>query len=91
MKTKQPDLSFSEGYLSFLGYDLYDKGFPEDALTLLELNTSINSADANAFDSLGEIAARLGKKQKAISAYEQVLKLDANNTKAKENIEKLKK
>ncbi len=91
MKTKQPDLSFSEGYLSFLGYDLYDKGFPEDALALLELNTSINSADANAFDSLGEIATRLGKKQKAISAYEQVLKLDPNNTKARENLAKLMK
>lgn len=91
MKTKQPDLSFSEGYLSFLGYDLYDKGFPEDAMALLELNTSINSNDVNAFDSFGEIAARLGKKQKAISAYEQVLKLDPNNIKAKDAMVMLKK
>jgi CubicO group peptidase (beta-lactamase class C family) len=90
MVSKNPKLTLSEGYMSYLAYQLSNKGFVEDAIALLEFDTIVNAGESNAFNSLGEICARAGKKSQAITAYEAALRLNPNDEGAQRALEKLK-
>ena len=78
------------GELNTLGYVLLRSNRIEEALIVFELNTYFYRFDPNVFDSYGEALAIAGEKEKAISNYEKVLAIDAENENAKAQLEDLK-
>ena len=63
----------------------------ERAREILRLQTVIFPESANAWDSLGEITAILGDKDKAIEYYEKALEIDPEFASAKAQLRKLKR
>ncbi len=66
----------SEGEANIVGYDLLNAGKTKEAAAYLKLNTEINPASFNAFDSYADALLALGDKAKAIEASKEAVKLN---------------
>ncbi len=75
--------------LNTFGYVLKARGRDREALFSFQLNTRLFSHDPNVHDSLGEMYFHLKDYQQAKNAYEQVLKLEANNENAQAMLDKI--
>lgn len=76
--------------LNSLGYTLMHGGAPDKALMVFELNALLFPNDVNVYDSLGEINAKLDKKEEAKKYYKKVLEMQPGNENAVKMMEKLK-
>jgi tetratricopeptide (TPR) repeat protein len=80
----------SESELNACGYVLMAQGNVKEAIAVLRVNANLFPQSANCWDSLGEAYAKVGRKDKAIEAYEYVLELDPKSENAKAQLLKLK-
>ncbi len=76
--------------LNSLGYTWMHTGAIDKALMAFELNALLYPNDANVYDSLGEINARLDKKEAARKYYKKVLEIQPGNENAVKMLERLK-
>jgi len=80
----------SESVLNWLGaHFLYWWGREEESVGVFELNTVLYPGSSNAFDSLGEAYANLGRTDDAIRSYKRSFELDPKNENAKAALERL--
>lgn len=89
-KMKDSKSNLSENELNSWGYKLIKQGRIEDALEIFKLNVYLYPTSENVYDSLAETYAVLEQKEVAIKNYEQVLKLNPNNSNAQNQLQKLK-
>lgn len=80
---------FGESSLNAFGYQLLEKGQTGSAVAVFELNTEVYPESANAWDSLGEAAAKAGDTAAALSHYRKSLELNPKNPNARRMVEKL--
>ena len=78
------------GITNAAGYRLLRAGDPVAALRVFRLNVRVHPDYANGWDSLGEAYADSGDRVNAIMAFEQLLKLEPNNGRAREFLLRLK-
>jgi Flp pilus assembly protein TadD len=74
-----------------LGYDLMDKNKIFSAIQVFRYNVELYPESAEAYNSLGEAYMKTGNKEFAIENYEKSLKLNPNQTNAKERLKEHKK
>ena len=65
-----------------------EKRLPE-AIVIFEVNARTHPKSRNSYDSLGEAYANARDKQHALEAYRKSLALNAENTNAKQMIERI--
>jgi tetratricopeptide (TPR) repeat protein len=75
--------------VNFVGYSLLEAERLKLARKVFELNTELFPEAFNVWDSLGEAHMKLGNDAKAITCFEQSLKLNADNTNAEEMIARI--
>jgi len=91
LKAKQPEFArIAESYLNRFGYELLAMGSTKDAIEIFEINVEAFPGSWNAYDSLGEAYMEDGKKELSIKNYEKSIRLNPDNTNAKEVLKKLK-
>jgi tetratricopeptide (TPR) repeat protein len=79
-----------EQLINVMGYMvLNDLKEPAKAIALFTLNTTCYPQSANAYDSLGEAYASIGKKDMAIKNYEKSVELNPDNANGKAWLKKL--
>ena len=78
-----------EPTLNDVGYQLLFSGAKETAILAFQLNTAEHPQSGNAFDSLGEGFAIIGKKPEAIEAYTKAVQLDPTNENAMRRLAEL--
>jgi CubicO group peptidase (beta-lactamase class C family) len=79
----------NETELNRVGYKLVERDQINDAIEIFTLNAHLFPKSSNVFDSLAETYALLGMNSEAIKNYQIVLRINPENTNAKEQIEKL--
>ena len=77
--------------LNSIGYSLMKDGKLESALQVFKLNSLIFPRDYNVWDSLAECYFNMNEFELAKNYYERSLKLNPDNSNAKEMLEKIKK
>jgi len=82
---------FDEADFITLGYKLLQENRLDPALYVFEKTTRLFPDSWNAWDSLGEAAAKAGKKEQAIASYQKSLELNPDNRNGRTILEKLKK
>ncbi|RPD50671.1 serine hydrolase [Paracnuella aquatica] len=90
LRKKRKDFVLNERELNTWGYALIGQKKVQHALEIFKLNVYLYPQSSNAFDSLGELYAALDEKDLAIKNYEQALKLNPNNSNAKQQLQRLK-
>lgn len=75
--------------LNNLGYAYAMEQRFDQAVAVLKLNAGLFPADANTYDSIGEVSLMRGDTAAAIANYRRALELDPNNTNAAEVLRKL--
>ena len=91
LKKERPDLyNFNEGQLNSLGGFLMRRERYPDAVRIFLLNVEAYPTSGRAYESLGGAYAAAGEREKAIQSYEKAVALDANLTRAPEELKKLK-
>lgn len=78
----------SENAINSFGYQLIKT--PEEALKIFKVNTELYPKAFNTYDSYGECLLKLGRREQAISAYQQSLILNPANANAKSVLDKLR-
>ncbi len=68
-----------ENNLNDLGYAFMNKNENEKALEVFKLNTKLFPDSGSAFDSYGEVLAKIGRKEEAIKMYQKSIELDPTN------------
>jgi len=76
-------------YIDSLGWAYYKKGMLPQALDKLKKAAELLQ-DPVILDHLGEVYSKMNLKDLAKESWQKSLKLDANQTKVKEKLEKLK-
>lgn len=74
---------FDEDDFNALGYKLLQENRLDASLYVFEKTTSLFPNSWNAWDSLGEAAAKAGQKEQAIASYRKSLELNPNNKNGK--------
>ena len=82
---------FDEGDFNALGYRLLQESHPESAVFVLEKTVGLYPESWNAWDSLGEVAAKAGRKEQAIASYRKSLELNPNNKNGRAMLDQLEK
>jgi len=82
---------FDEGDFNTLGYRLLQENHPESAVFVLEKTVGLYPGSWNAWDSLGEVAAKSGRKERAIASYRKSLELNPNNKNGRAMLDRLEK
>ncbi|MBN2399651.1 MAG: tetratricopeptide repeat protein [Candidatus Aminicenantes bacterium] len=82
---------FDENDFNNLGYQLLRENKIESALYVFETNARLYPESWNAWDSLGEAAAKAGLKERAIAGYRKSLELNPRNKNGKAILEQLEK
>ena len=72
-----------------VAYMLMNQDKDEEAVKLLELNQQTFPENANAYDSLGHVYAKMGKFKKAKEYYEKSVEMNPNNMNAVEVLKHL--
>lgn len=79
-----------ESVLNWLGaHFLYWWGREEEAVAVFELNASLYPGSWNAYDSLGEAYAAIGRRGEAVRSYERSLEINPDNGNARAALERL--
>ncbi|WP_405266662.1 serine hydrolase [Cellulophaga sp. Ld12] len=76
-------------YLNKVGYDFLYQEQTDLAIDVFKLAISTDPENANLYDSLGEAYYKAKQYKNAKESYENVLKLDSNNTHAEKNIKEI--
>lgn len=71
-----------EREMNSLGYDFLEAEKPHIALEIFKMNADLFPESSNAYDSLGEVHALLGNRDKAIENYRQSITLNPENANA---------
>jgi len=82
---------FEENEFNELGYRLLGENQKESAVFVMEKMVDLFPDSWNAWDSLGEAAAKAGLKEKAIAGYRRSLELNPQNKDGRAILEKLEK
>ena len=82
---------FEENDFNNLGYKFLQENKLESAVYVFETNVRLYPESWNAWDSLGEIAAKAGRKDQAIASYRKSLDLNPKNNNGKAMLEQLEK
>lgn len=82
---------FEEGEFNALGYKLLQDNKVESAVFIFEKGAQLFPDSWNAWDSLGEAAAKAGKRDRAIECYRKSLELNPRNKNGKAMLEQLEK
>lgn len=82
---------FDEGDFNALGYKLSEEKKVEPALFVMEKTVELYPGSWNAWDSLGEVSAKAGKKDRAIECYRKSLELNPKNKNGRAMLEQLEK
>lgn len=90
-KANSNDPAVDAGRINSLGYRLMRETRTAEAVVLFELNVGLYPGSWNAYDSLGEGYAALGKTDLAIKNYEKSLEKNPGNANGRTMLEKLKK
>lgn len=88
--TRSPGLVYDVSQLNYVANDLRQAKKIKDAIKIFELNTQEYPNSSSAWESLGDIYKRNGKKKEAVEAYEKAVAADPKNDHAKWILEKLK-
>ncbi len=80
-----------EGRINNLGYALIGRNESENAIAVLKLNTELFPSSFNTWDSLGEAYADAGRKEEAIAAYKESLRLNPTSRTGLEALSRLQK
>ena len=88
-KQKPEGIYFDEREFNALGYRFLSRGLTDAALEVLKMNTELNPASANAFDSLAEIYLLQGNKEMASKYYKKSLELNPNNENAAKKLKEI--
>jgi tetratricopeptide (TPR) repeat protein len=89
---KRPDGPvFDENDFNVLGYKFAGENRLEFALYVFEKNTRLYPDSWNAWDSLGETAAKAGRNEQAIANYRKSLELNPKNKNGQEMLKQLEK
>ncbi len=88
-ENNEKDYNFKESQLNTLGYQLLQVGMTKQAIEIFKLNVEQFPKSSNVYDSLGEGYMKAGDKKNAIKNYEKSLKLNPDNTNAKQMLEQL--
>jgi len=83
------NVTIREERINNLGYSLLQEGKLVEATALLKLNVEFYPDAWNTYDSLGEAYMKAGQKDLAISNYKKSLKLNPQNSNAREMLKKL--
>ena len=65
----------SPAFLDSLGWVLFKKGDPDQGAQVLELAVGAGPEDATLFEHLGDVSAKLGRKQRAQECYSRSIEL----------------
>ena len=79
LKHRQDGPVFDEADFNVLGYKLLQENKLDSAIFVFEKNVRLYPDSWNAWDSLGEIAAKAGRKEQAIASYRKSLELNPKN------------
>ena len=82
---------FDETDFNALGYRLLGENQTESAVFVMEKTVALFPNSWNAWDSLGEVAAKAGLKEKAIAGYRRSLELNPQNKNGQAILEQLEK
>lgn len=82
---------FEEADFNALGYRYCQENKFEPACFVLEKTVELYPASWNAWDSLGEVSAKAGRKERAIECYRKSLALNPKNRNGQAMLEKLEK
>lgn len=86
----QSSYAADEKAINSFGYYLLNEGKKEEALAIFKLNTELYPDGYNTWDSLGECLLLLHRKEEAIKAYEQSVKLNPGSQSGIKALKKLK-
>lgn len=84
-------LALSEYEFTVKGYEMIKRGFYKKAIDIFKLQIFTFPKSYDAYDSLGEAYMLDGQMNNAIENYKKSLKLNSENTNAKEKLEELLK
>jgi tetratricopeptide (TPR) repeat protein len=90
-KRRQDGPVFDENDFNNLGYQLLQEKRLEPAIYVFETNVRLYPESWNAWDSLGEAAAKVGQTKKAIASYRKSLELNPRNKDGQAMLDKLLK
>jgi len=82
---------FDESDFNALGYKLLQENQLESAVYVFEKNVELYPGSWNAWDSLGEAAAKAGRKERAIEGFRKSLELNPRNKNAQAMLAQLEK
>lgn len=77
-----PAYNVSEDAVNNFGYELVSKNLNNEALKVFKLNTQLYSNAYNTFYSYGELLLKIGKKEDAVKAYKESVRLNPENENA---------
>jgi tetratricopeptide (TPR) repeat protein len=80
---------FDEGDFNGLGYKLLGENNLESAVFVMEKTAELYPGSWNAWDSLGEVLANAGRKDRAIESYRKSLELNPKSKSGREMLQKL--
>jgi dienelactone hydrolase len=84
------NFDFSESQLQELGFLLLERGYPKIGLQVLEWNSQFFRSSTFAAECLGYAYLKNGDKTNALKYYQEALKLDSSNIRAKEGLKSIK-
>lgn len=79
----------TEEDLNVLGYDFMNASMDTAAYEVFKANVSIYPGSWNVYDSYGELLAKMGKKEEAISMYKKSIDLNGDNDNGRKILAKL--
>ena len=82
---------FDEGDFNALGYRLIEENNLDSAVFVFEKNVELYPGSWNAWDSLGEVSAKAGRKERAIESYRKSLELNPTSKNGRAMLERLEK
>lgn len=91
LKSRANGPVFDEADFNAFGYKLLQDSRLDPALYVFETVTRLYPDSWNAWDSLGEAAAKAGLKERAIASYRKSIELNPQNKNGKAMLEKLEK
>jgi len=90
LKGNEPhDQAIQQGTINGVGYQLIWAKKVDSAIEVFKLNTHLYPTESNTFDRLAEAYWRKGDEQLAINNFENSLKLNPDNTPAKNSIREI--
>jgi tetratricopeptide (TPR) repeat protein len=82
---------FDEAEFNALGYQLLKEDKMDSAVFVMEKGVELYPESWNTWDSLGEVAAQAGLKERAIECYRKSIELNPKNKNGKTMLDKLEK